>query len=146
MSQDYKSVQTLPETNTRSQESRGISSSSHQNSPATELYLALLHCLSSHGRREIFSPWLISPQGTDWKAGPDYNSVPDTPIPGSPMVLVQILFLQMLQRIINQRSHRLSMGSVDGNHLLIPKSVLLVATLPEENSFPAGTDVTAWLL
>lgn len=38
------------------------------------------------------------------------------------------------------------MESVDGNQLLIPKTVLLVATLPEVHSFPAGTDMAAWLL
>lgn len=67
--------------------------------------------------------------GPDWKGGPDYNSVPDTPIPGPPKVLVQILFLEALQRIINQRSQSLSMEVWTGKDLLIPKPMLLAAIL-----------------
>lgn len=33
----------------------------------------------------------------------------------------------MFQRVIDQRSHSLSMGRMDGSHLLIPRPMLLVA-------------------
>lgn len=66
--------------------------------------------------------------GPDWKAGLDYNSVPDTPIPGSPEVLVQNPFLQMFLRVIDRRPHSLSMSRADGDHLRTPRPVLLVAS------------------